>query len=225
MANLYEKDRARFEVEYLEKAKEKAQFMSCFLGVYKSFISKNSSECVANYSNNNTPVLFDATCSGMQHLSALTTNVDLAVLVNLTQNKLNDFYAHCAEIVKQVISELPDENLRRVLSKIKIDRKLVKLPVMTIPYNIGLEGLTKKISAKFETVFEDNGEGGKRLLFRVPVELTVDGQPLVLTGSECGKLGSLIYHTVKGLMPPIKPLKQYFNGMMNVLAKLNKPIF
>lgn len=224
MANLYENDRARFEAEYLGKAKEKAQFMSCFLGLYKPFISNNRSVCVANYSNN-TPVLFDATCSGMQHLSALTTNIALAILVNLTKNKLNDFYAHCAEIVIQVISELPDENLRRVLSKLKIDRKLLKLPVMTIPYNIGLEGLTKKISAKFETVFEDNEDGGKRLMFRVPGELTEDGIPLLLTGSECGKLGSIIFRTVNGLMPPIIPLRQYFNGMIDVLAKLNRPIF
>ena len=96
---------------------------------------------------------------------------------------------------------------------------------MTIPYNIGLESLTEKITAKFETRFEDIGKGKKKLTYIVPGEFTVNGDTLVLTGSEAGKLGSITYHTVKSLMPPIKPLKKYFDGMIGVLEKLNKPIF
>lgn len=52
---------------YLNNAKEKAQFMSWFLSIYKA-------QCIneGDYSQSELPVLFDATCSGMQHLSALT---------------------------------------------------------------------------------------------------------------------------------------------------------
>lgn len=223
MGELYEQDRNKFDEEFLCKAKEKAQFMSCFLSIYKSFLSCEGSK--RSYSNSKTPVLFDATCSGMQHLSALTTNIDLATLVNLTNHELKDFYAHCADIVKQVIAELPDKKLSETLSKVKITRKLVKLPVMTIPYNIGLESLTEKITDKFKKRFDDIGDNKKKLLFIVPGEFTVNGEPLELTGSEAGKLGSITYHTVKSLMPPIKPLKKYFEGMIDVLEKLNKPIF
>lgn len=219
MAELYEHDRQKFDDEFLTNAKEKAQFMSCFLSIYKCLGSKRS------YSNSKTPVLFDATCSGMQHLSALTTNIDLATLVNLTNNELKDFYGHCAEILTQVIADLPDKKLRETLSMVKITRKLVKLPVMTIPYNIGLESLTEKITDKFKKRFDDIGEKKKKLFFIVPGEFTVNGLPLELTGSEAGKLGSITYHTVKALMPPIKPLKTYFEGMIDVLEKLNKPIF
>ena len=160
----------------------------------------------------------------MQHLSALTTNLDLAVLVNLTGGNLQDFYAHCAEMVLKVIEDFPEQDIRDKLLKIKIDRKLVKLPVMTIPYNIGLESLSKKITDKFQCYFvEENNV--KKLRFLVPAELTVDGKELIITGRDAGKLGSIVYHTVKGLMPPIQPLKDYFTGVLKVLAKLNKPIF
>lgn len=223
MANLYIHDRCKFEEEYLKRAKEKAQFMSCFLKLYKSFLlNRDSQPC---YSDVKTPVLFDATCSGMQHLSALTTNIDLASLVNLTNNELSDFYSYCADVVKDVISDLSDECLREALQKVKIDRKLIKLPVMTIPYNIGMEGLTTKITDKFIPRFEEQPDGKKKLSYLVPAELTQGGEEIVLTGHEAGKLGSIIYHTVTGLMPPIKPLKKYFEGMMDVLERLNQPIF
>ena len=160
----------------------------------------------------------------MQHLSALTTNIDLAALVNLTGTDLQDFYTHCAEVVSTVIADYPNKDMRSQLAKVKISRNLVKLPVMTIPYNIGLESLTEKITAKFEKYFiEENGK--MRLKFLVPADYTVNGEPLILTGSEAGTLGSVIYRTVKGLMPPIQILKDYFSGFITILSKVDKPIY
>lgn len=219
MLQTYLNDRPLFTEQYLNKAKEKAQFMSCVLAILRSHLSAGG-----DYGKCRLPVLFDATCSGMQHLSALTTDLDLAALVNLTSGGLKDFYGHCAETVGQVISELPDPQMRNKLGKIKIDRKLVKLPVMTIPYNIGLKSLTGKITDNFIKSLE--GEcGNKKLKFVVPAEFTIDGKDVVLNGQEAGKLGSLVFNTVKRLMPPIQPLKDYFAGILKVLAKVNKPIF
>jgi DNA-directed RNA polymerase len=219
MLDLYENNREKFYEVYLCNAKEKAQFMSCALEIFKALWLYGG-----DYSQCKLPVLFDATCSGMQHLSALTTNLDLAVLVNLTGADLKDFYSHCGEMVSKVIADFPEDDIREKLLKIKIDRKLVKLPVMTIPYNIGLEGLTEKITDNFQKSFvEENGV--KKLWFLVPAELTIDGKELMITGKIAGKLGSIIYHTVKAMMPPIQPLKDYFARVLKVLAKLNKPIF
>ena len=126
--------------------------------------------------------------------------------------------------MSKVIAEFPDLDVREKLIKIKIGRSLVKLPVMTIPYNIGLESLSEKITDNFQKSFvEENG--AKKLRFLVPAELTIDGKELIITGKDAGKLGSIVYHTVRGLMPPIQPLKDYFAGVLKVLAKLNKPIF
>ena len=86
MLDLYENNREKFNEQYLSNAKEKAQFMSCILTIFKA-------QCLdgGDYSQCKQPVLFDATCSGMQHLSALTTNIELAVMVNLTGGELKDF--------------------------------------------------------------------------------------------------------------------------------------
>ena len=217
--SLFDNDRSTFIKEYLDKANEKAQFLSCVLELRKAHLEKKG-----DYNRCKLPVLFDATCSGMQHLSALTTNIDLAALVNLTGGDLQDFYNHCAEVVSSVIANHPNKAMRKQLAKVKISRKLVKLPVMTIPYNIGLESLTEKITAKFEKYFIEE-QGKMRLKFLVPVEYTVNSEPLILTGSEAGTLGAVIYRTVKGLMPPIQQLKDYFSGFIVVLSKVNKPIF
>lgn len=218
MIELYDCDRDSFYKEYLMKAKEKAQFMSCFLALYKSRLTGDE--------NFKIPVLFDATCSGMQHLSALTSNVNLATMVNICGGDPQDFYEHCAKQVVKTISVMEDKSLADKLSQVKIDRSLVKLPVMTIPYNIGLESLTSKITDKFEMFFVEGKEGKKNVMFRVPEGLRVrSDHELVLNGREAGKLGSIVYHTVRTMMPPIEPLKNYFRGMLNVLATLNKPIF
>ena len=77
---------------------------------------------------------------------------------------------------------------------------------------------------KFEKSFIE--ESGKmKLNFLVPAEYTVNNEPLTLTGSEAGTLGSVIYRTVKGLMPPIQLLKDYFSGFIKVLSRVNKPIY
>lgn len=218
MVEAYVNDRARFEEEYLKNAKEKAQFMSCLFSIFKSHSQGD------NYANCKVPVLFDATCSGMQHLSALTTDLDLAALVNLTSGGPKDFYGNCAEVVSDVISNLPDPEIRDKLMKIRIDRKLIKLPVMTIPYNIGLKSLTAKITSSFTKIYEGEEEN-KKVKFIVGGELTYGGEEVILNGREAGKLGSLVFFTVRRLMPPIQPLKDYFSGILKVLGEINKPIF
>ena len=64
-----------------------------------------------------TPILFDASCSGIQHLSALTTDIDIAKLVNLVEaskdvnietpyefvNNPADFYSFC---IKNIIKNI-----------------------------------------------------------------------------------------------------------------------
>lgn len=69
-------------------------------------------------------------------------------------------------MVTKIIAALPDQAMREKLLKIKISRKLVKIPVMTIPYNIGLESLQEKITDNFTKYFVEE-EGSKKLRFLV----------------------------------------------------------
>ncbi len=257
MFYLYKNDKQKFREKYLSKAKEKAQFMACFLALYSNDI----------YYICRLPILFDATCSGMQHLSALTTNVDLASMVNIIAGENpSDFYDYCAKAVRECVSNLDDVNLRNKLSNIIIDRSMVKIPVMTIPYNVGLKTMSKRLLEKYEKGYEDVGDvnavfGGivgniwksegdhtlaecqaryvkgeektklkrkvmdKRLIFKVPANKTLSGEGVVLTGYEAGKLASIVYRVVNSMMPSINPLRSYLRNMINVLAKLRKPVF
>jgi DNA-directed RNA polymerase len=95
MFDLYEKDKDKFKIKYIEKSKEPFQFYSCFVSLYK-FI-KEEKEI-------KTPILFDASCSGIQHLSALTKDIEIAKLVNLLDDENpNDFYNYCIDLVIKFI--------------------------------------------------------------------------------------------------------------------------
>lgn len=218
MIELYQDNRTEFNNKYLSKAKEKAQFMSCFLSLYKAQISGGNSVI-------KTPVLFDATCSGMQHLSALTANISLGSMVNIIgHNEPQDFYQHCADKVMESIGNMEDVDLRDKLLQVNINRKLIKIPVMTIPYNIKLDSLTERITDKFEKFYQDK-DGSMKLFYKVPKEFSCNNVPFVLTGHEAGKLGSIVYIVVTSMMPPIEPLKDYFKKMLRILSILNEPIF
>jgi len=60
-----------------------------------------------------TPILFDATWSRIQHLSSLTTGIEIAKLVNVLEGNTkrpSGFYSVCAEAIKEAIIKLPDED-------------------------------------------------------------------------------------------------------------------
>jgi DNA-directed RNA polymerase len=72
------------------------------------------------------PLSFDGSCSGLQHLCAMT-RAEEGRFVNLTANEeAEDFYSHVAE-------------------KVGADRKFVKQPVMTIFYGVTLYGMTQQL--------------------------------------------------------------------------------
>ena len=51
------------------------------------------------------PILFDATCSGLQPLAGLCSNFELAKLVNLLDNNIQyDFYNIKGEYIKDIIN-------------------------------------------------------------------------------------------------------------------------
>lgn len=76
------------------------------------------------------PVSVDATCSGLQHLSALTLDKSAAELVNVIPTpKPTDAYAVVAERAK---AHLP-ESVHHLLN-----RKVTKRTVMTVPYGVSV---------------------------------------------------------------------------------------
>jgi len=150
----YQTDYNLFKQKYLLVSKEPFQFLTCILSFY-------------NYKNKKidikVPILFDASCSGIQHLSALTTDIKIAKLVNLLNNiEPLDFYKYCLEQIIVIIKELPtDDNqdtnkiFKDKILKLKIDRKWLKHTIMTIPYNVTNIGISDKLIIYFDRLYID----------------------------------------------------------------------
>ena len=93
------------------------------------------------------PVLLDGTNNGYQHFAAMTYDEDLAARVNLIKSdEVQDLYD---EVRAELLTDLADgKDLLAVEwfnNKKVITRKLVKKPVMVIPYSGTLFGITKAI--------------------------------------------------------------------------------
>jgi len=113
--------------------------------------------------NINTPILFEASCSGVQHLASITCDIDVARMVNVvnTKHAKSDFYQIAADFVINSINNMELNNeIKEKLKLIKITRSILKLPIMTISYNVGLAKMSKNLQDKMGKLVEiDNSIG------------------------------------------------------------------
>ena len=80
------------------------------------------------------PVHFDATCSGLQHFSALLLDAEGGFHVNLTGHEdRQDIYAAVAEKATATL-KVDTSDIARVALEMGISRSLCKRPVMIVPY-------------------------------------------------------------------------------------------
>ena len=101
MIEKYKNNFNLFKEEYVLVSKEPFQFLSCFISYYNYLTYKKEIKI---------PILFDASCSGIQHLSALTKDIKIAKLVNILNNEEpSDFYQYCIDKIVEIIKELPNE--------------------------------------------------------------------------------------------------------------------
>jgi DNA-directed RNA polymerase, mitochondrial len=103
------------------------------------------------------PISFDGTCSGLQHLSAMTRDEETAKRVNLTPQKLpQDIYQDVADRVKERIESDLATKGKRHLAQMCLDyiwdpdeparpRMTVKRNVMTYAYNSKVYGMTEQL--------------------------------------------------------------------------------
>jgi DNA-directed RNA polymerase len=111
----------------------------------------------------NTPVFLDATCSGIQHLSALLLDLELGISVNLTPYKQedghNDIYYDLIEPINKVINKYGEDNHKiSNLSLIELNRKIIKTSILTKVYNVSQYGIAKQIESKLENIEVDNSQ-------------------------------------------------------------------
>ena len=235
-----------FNNKYLINAKEPAQFISC-LFEYSNYKNKKITEI-------RTPILFDATCSGIQHLSALTTDLDISKLVNLievSKDEPSDFYEFCIKNILVNIENLPEEDyiFKNKLLKLNLNRKMLKQSIMTVPYNVTMIGIADKIAENFEKKFilidqaqklesdkiitfssrlPQNKSGKGIYIFKASTQIKKEkylSEDIIFTQRELNKLGNIIKSTVLSLIPPFVNLKDYFDKIIDILKIIKLPIY
>jgi hypothetical protein len=211
---------------FVSKLDEPFQFLSITLAMKNLRESKENK--VPFYCSN--PVLFDATCNGIQHLSALTRELEIAHKVNVVAPSLlndeelkdkvpEDFYSYATELIHEELKNLPLEFKYENIRKIKLSRSLIKKSVMTIPYNVSLTGVGEQINEHFKF----SQEGSKKFVV-VNEEYSYDDKKIFLTPSEFGIFTKIIYQVLTQKMPSLKALTDYLNELVKVLLRLDLPI-
>lgn len=210
-------DRNNFN-DFIDKLDEPFQFISIMFALEDLIMADSEGK---DYISNN-PILFDATCNGIQHLSALTREIDLALKVNLVtmSNKIldekpQDFYEYAASLIKEEIKDHENKNFRNI----NLNRSLIKKTVMTIPYNISLTGVGDQLNEFFPFI----KEGDKTFIF-IDKQYTFNNETIFLTPKEYGYFTKLIFNVLTKKMPSLNNLTEYLNNLIKILLKLNKPI-
>jgi DNA-directed RNA polymerase len=176
-----------------------------------------------------TPVLFDASCNGIQHLSSMTRDLELAINTNVVVQEIykgekvnsedipsSDLYNYAAQIIQKEIDKIETNSKYSNLLKIKVTRSLVKKSVMTIPYNISLNGVQEQIIDQTTKIKELNKE-----YYILNGAFSKNGENITLLPSDVYKLGALIFNTLMKEVPSLKTLKEYLGEMSNVILKLD----
>ena len=170
----------------------------------------------------NNPILFDASCSGIQHISALTLDKNLARYTNVIsydeapKSQLpEDFYTFALNIIKDKLAKSKSELLRNI----SLNRQIIKRSVMTIPYNISMTGIGEQIAEHFTKTWEL-----KQYVYIVPESATNNGQKCYIYSKDFGELIKIIYEVLTKEIPSLKNLTNYFKEIITVLNQLNLPV-
>jgi DNA-directed RNA polymerase len=140
----------------------------CFLAACVDF-----NDCVIEKTRTTSglPVSIDATCSGLQHLSALTGDLSAAQMVNVVPTpKPTDAYAVVADKAKEF---LPD------VYHPLINRKVTKRTVMTTPYGVTINSARGYIRAELPKTFPDGSPVELKLVVKAIYQQAI---PAVIPG-------------------------------------------
>jgi DNA-dependent RNA polymerase len=128
--------------KYLDNADEPFQFILVYYAIKDIIIKKQYNITI--------PILFDAIrrSSGVQHLASIASDIKIAGMVNVVDTKQgrSDFYQIAADYVINTINNMELNNeIKEKLKLIKVTRSILKIPIMTISYNVGLAKMSKNL--------------------------------------------------------------------------------
>lgn len=196
------------------KANEPLLFLA-FCYEYKAY-NENSYNFITHL-----PIQLDATCNGIQHLSIISANSKLAKLVNLLPNNIDqkpfDLYSVALEEIKKNINKtIDDYPLYIRLKNLNLDRQIVKRSIMTIPYNVTVNGIVEQLKEFF---YFEKIDDQYLYLPKNPKHGTK-----YIGAKDLFKLASIIHNVLYEAHPELKNVVTYFENMVNLLTKLDLPV-
>ena len=213
------------EPEFIQKAESPISFAAFCLEVKN--LEKNRDHKIKM------PVFIDATCSGIQHISALIGDVELAKKVNLIHDSNNekpeDFYLSLVEPLNKAINEYGKENIEySALSELHLTRKILKQPIMTLNYNVSVFGMKEqlynklKVETKIDNLNSEN-EYNKKSITKI-IGHTKDNRPIQLTNRDLIQIAIIIKDVIFIEYPALKMVYDYFIEVSILMKNLRLPI-
>jgi DNA-directed RNA polymerase len=107
------------------------------------------------------PICFDGSCSGIQHLAAMTRDEDAGKRVNLVASdpceQPEDVYQEIADLVKESVGAQRNSNMHSLFwIKERITRGLVKRPAGTYAYSVSLSGMADQLADAYDGPLKDH---------------------------------------------------------------------
>jgi DNA-directed RNA polymerase len=220
--------------------------MSKIISLDKDFINKANKKiqftafCMAikNYELDNNflvklPVFLDATCSGIQHLSAMLQDINLGANVNLlskTEDEdVNDLYQTFVDPINESINKFGKENtMYSSLKNVKLDRKIIKTPIMTGVYSVTVDGIFRQLTKKFKKTkvmhpTEKTKKGNPRYntYYDVP---TKNGGTKKILYIDVYRIAEIIKNASFDAYPSLKEIYSYFIESAKLMVELKIPI-
>jgi DNA-directed RNA polymerase len=209
-----------FNYDFILEAKDPLLFLSCCVEISNYYSDPdNFISCL--------PIYLDATCSGLQHLSAMINDTNLAQYVNIVNSNKddipNDVYSHMVTFVNQKIKDIIEINPNyAILNNININRNFIKKGIMTIPYGVSSRGIADQlITDHFKKM--DLAKGNVNLFVLKEKEFNKTQFDIFLTLKQISVLGSSIHSVLYDTFPNLTKIVKYLKDMNSLLKKLKLP--
>lgn len=205
---------------FILEANEALLFLSCCTELKNYFADPN--RFISRL-----PIYLDATCSGLQHLSAMISDTNLAKYVNISKSSKEDIpadvYSYMIKFVEAKINrKIAEDPYFAVLGNIHITRKLIKPGIMTISYGATSRGIAEQIkNTHFKPV--DPVKGKKLTFVLITNELNKTKFDIYLELKQLAALGKAIHSSLYEEFPNLTILVKYLKDINKMLKKINIP--
>lgn len=196
-----------------------------FMALAASIELKNFLEDKDNFISR-LPIYIDATCNGIQHLSAMAADNNLASYVNISKSTDNDlpkdFYQHMVEyIVKDVKKLIEDNPDLAILDQILFNRSFIKKCIMTIPYGVTVRGMRDQLT---NSHFIYKGNIANKKSFNLKKEFLKNPTletSLTFNLNDINILAKSIHNILFNTYPSLTKVVEYLKDVNKFLKKLD----